>query len=120
MEEAEHKVELGDFIICSATAEEAFKLEEECNITSLSIIHILTDEIGEPSLFQKMSGPSETSKEELNEIDKLSRILIGPTNDTVIEEASRQGWSSNVWSGIVISDVESVVEYRKVYPVYTA
>lgn len=111
---------LGDFIICSATSDEAFNLEKECNITESATIHIITDEISQPSLFQKLEGESETTVEELNASGEISRILIGSDNDKIIDAALSKGWDSTIWSGIVIPEVGSLLEYRKVYPVYTS
>lgn len=114
------KERLAEFIICAPTNKEAFALEEECNIVEAATIHIITDELPEPSLFQKMSGESETAVEELNRATFISRILIGSTSDQIIDAALEMKWNESIWSGIVIPDVKSLVEYRKVYPVYTA
>lgn len=114
------KETLANFIVCSSTNQEAFDLERECNITDAATIHIITDEVSEASLFQRMDGDSETTVEELNKSKSISRIIVGPNSQAVIDESLSRGWNEDIWSGIVIAEVEEIIEYRKVYPVYTS
>lgn len=111
---------VGDFVICSSSSEEALNLKKECNVLDVPTIHIITDGVSEPSLFQRISSESETTLEELNSIGSVVRILIGPDNSKIVSTAKKNGWDDSIWSGIVISDVSELIEFRKVYPIYTS
>ena len=110
----------GNFIICSSDGPEAVKLANETNIKDEVIIHIFSDLMSEPAIFQWLTEESETTTEDLNREGQLARILIGDSEEALNGEASRNGWDSSVWSGLILPQVDKVREYRKVYPVYTS